>query len=139
MKANELMIGDWVMVKHTHREPSAERIEGVGRDVVLIKTESGMQSFGYDKLTPIPITPEILEANGFYKIPDYENPFDEFADIVGYDWRVNDYDYPLQLYTALKGNKICKVFGVRIFYVHELQHALRLRGLGENADNFKVK
>lgn len=28
---------------------------------------------------------------------------------------------------------------IHIYYVHELQHALRLCGLNELADNFKVK
>lgn len=80
-----------------------------------------------EDITPIPLTPEILEKNGwneethcFYN-EDTMCELDLRMDNGGYVW-ING------------GVVVCS-----IYYVHELQHALRLCGLNDIADNFKVE
>ena len=62
---------------------------------------------------PIPLTAEILEKN---ELPPYE-------------W--------LKIYFQGEYGNITD-FSMRLKYVHELQHALRLCGLNDLADNFKI-
>ena len=56
MKANELMIGDWV-------KPSCwnERVILVGEGRVTVKSDS----YTENEIKPIPLTAEILDSNGF--------------------------------------------------------------------------
>ena len=128
MKAAELMIGDWV-----GRVFDDKRIDY--RQVDWIRTgEIGMR---YQKvwaigcIEPIPLTPEILEKNGFIKVnsqrydygyPDTDcyvkvNPKKNMIHVNGRNANSNLYSHS---------------------FVHELQHALRLCGLNDLADNFKV-
>ena len=83
------------------------------------------------KPQPIPLTPEILEKNGFTKVnsqrydygyPDTDcyvkvNPKKNMIHVNGRNANSNLYSHS---------------------FVHELQNALRLCGLNELADNFKV-
>ena len=99
MNANELMLGDWV------------KYHGVPVRVVEISEKSvGFMSGGaYDidkpeNLMPIPLTPEILEKNGFSR---------NGLDIALFDRKGGD-DF---------------VGASNLQYVHELQHALRLCGI----------
>ena len=122
MEATELMIGDWVGVFD----------EGIMKDcrqVDWIRTgEIGMR---YHKvwaigcIEPIPLTPEILEKNGW----NHSNRLM----ITRID--DNDFYWSEELGRILYKNQYnmcnCK-------YVHNLQHALRLCGLDELADNFKI-
>lgn len=71
-----------------------------------------------DKVMPIPLTPEILEKNG-----------------INLDMNV-DLTKPL-FSMGIHANDTC--VKKRFRYIHELQHALRLCGLEELADNFKIK
>ena len=130
MKAADLMIGDWV-----GRVFNDKRIIEDYRQVDWIRTgEIGMR---YQKvwsigcIEPIPLTPEILEKNGFTKVnsqrydygyPDTDcyvkvNPKKNMIHVNGRNANSNLYSHS---------------------FVHELQRALRLCGLDELADNFKV-
>ena len=130
MKAADLMIGDWV-----GRVFDNKRIIEDYRQVDWIRTgEIGMR---YQKvwsigcIEPIPLTPEILEKNGFTKVnsqrydygyPDTDcyvkvNPKKNMIHVNGRNANSNLYSHS---------------------FVHELQRALRLCGLDEIADNFKV-
>lgn len=120
------MIGDWVMLKHPHRAPSSERVYAVGAACVLIQTEYSTQCYEPDKISPIPLTAEILEKNGFA----YNNlPFRQCWEQFG-------------LSLIYNGNCYCISCGANVSItclgVHELQHVLRLCGLHELADNFKI-
>ena len=143
MKATELMIGDWV-----GRVFDDKRIIEDYRQVDWIRTgEIGMR---YQKvwaigcIEPIPLTSEILEKNGWIQCK--------------YETCKSLYEYKgLHLrHTMIKrsnGRWVANVDGIvekfpdeythsylriNVFYVHELQHALRLCGLNELADNFKI-
>ena len=131
MEATELMIGDWVGVFD----------EGIMKDcrqVDWIRTgEIGMR---YHKvwaigcIEPIPLTPEILEKNGFVFDCDFwiiAHPRYNNVRMVTY-YSTDDYVADAFLgHWAFDEN-------YAIDYVHELQHALRLCGLNELADNFKI-
>lgn len=112
MKSNELMIGDWVICKDYPMIPS----------LIKLKAEHFVRSLC--EFEPIPLTAEILEKNGFVVEPRY------------------CYDEPLQYCEIVDGLWINisgeNYFEGKLEYVHELQHALRLCGLTELADNFKV-
>lgn len=127
MKAEELMIGDWVSYN------------GISNKISLA-------DYGIDKghaewrneIEPIPLTPEILEKNGWVS-DNYNDPF-----------RVYNLRHGNKLYSTIaiaddgkwsievnkeiaKKDKRGRADGVVFirdwcneFYVHELQHALRL-------------
>ena len=128
MKAADLMMGDWV-----GRVFNDKRIIEDYRQVDWIRTgEIGMR---YQKvwsigcIEPIPLTSEILEKNGFWVMENVNNGAEEYiayatAGLMFHYNRDNDYYFPN---TPISWK-----------YVHELQHALRLCGLDELADNFKI-
>ena len=121
MKATDLMIGDWVGVFDD---------EGIIKDcrqVDWIRTgEIGMR---YHKvwsigcIEPIPLTAEILEKNGWwYEIEDM--------------WLHDEVSFCIEKWN---GKFQCyDINQIKLDSVHQLQHALRLCGLDELADNFKV-
>ena len=121
MKATELMIGDKVMVKVLSQIP----------DTYVLHTWTANDYSRDIQVKPIPLTPEILEKNGFIKVnsqrydygyPDTDcyvkvNPKKNMIHVNGRNANSNLYSHS---------------------FVHELQRALRLCGLDELADNFKV-
>lgn len=144
MKITELMIGDYVKYQgHTY---IVEEISAKGW-VHLIHPESKVRlnltnDYIIHLLEPIPLTQFILETNGWIVKKNHVQ-------------KGNFGDSPLMLW-HLTGNKILRHFvhemeisdlssdeGYRLRfrcdYVHELQHALRLCGLNELADNFKME
>lgn len=126
LSSKDLMVGDWLMfndkpcqVKGLHNDDTATFV-GHKSLYYLIDAE------------PIPLTPEILEKNGFNDAPFAAGERVRFVVLceeyrINYyfniNWfsiyknvAVNDSDYPVF---------IC-AFEERIKYIHELQHALRL-------------
>ena len=92
----------------------------------------------YDDIKPIPLTPEILEKNSIKKRGDN----DEYA-VFGWEgmkqWYVTLEDFKPQydFWFITSSDRDLNVSG-KIRYVHQLQHVLRLCGLNDLADNFKV-
>ena len=64
MKENELMIGDWV---YCEGQPTPENvtIQTIAQDGVWFMGDKFEGAASFDRIFPIPITPEILEKNGF--------------------------------------------------------------------------
>ena len=121
MKAADLMIGDWVGVFDD---------EGIIKDcrqVDWVRTgEIGMR---YHKvwsigcIEPIPLTADILEKNGWwYAIEDLW-----LHD--GVSFSIEKWNGKFQCYDITQ---------IKLDSVHQLQQILRLCGLNELADNFKV-
>ena len=113
MKANELMVGDYVHHKITNEILQITEILSWG---VKVKEYEDAVADSID-IEPIPLTPEILEKNGFV----YNDiPFEQ-------TWQ----QYGLSLYAAGNGYRVnCgKNVALIINSVHELQHALRLCGI----------
>ena len=135
MKATELMIGDWV-----GRVFDDKRIDY--RQVDWIRTgEIGMR---YQKvwaigcIEPIPLTAEILEKNGWERDIDKEWEYNNSHILPHYCYQWEKRNVKIEMYAGLEGFTISLIIGRRFYAVHELQHVLRLYGLDELADNFKV-
>lgn len=146
MKANELMIGDLIYVygrnKNIFTEPywyirkvTADWIAAMARREANDKklADNGIiftnQLFIGDT-KPIPLTEEILKANGF----------DYYSDEYVYWLDEDGLEPPFRIFRNSKGVLRISV-GYKLVvlrYVHELQHALRQCGLNELADNFKI-
>lgn len=143
MKADELMIGDWVYYIHTedgiapYKEVICIKAEDLCRDACIIETH-------YE---PIPLTPEILEKNGFERREDLvesENsglPFIYSDEDLGIDicvvWR-DSFDNGLRDENEQRWSEFWKLdinaLGdysrvSKKLHVHKLQHALRLCGI----------
>ena len=135
MKAKDLMIGDWVLDTCGNPIQVKELLEdGINGDW------EGAECYGveaiYDDIKPIQLTPEILEKNGFYFVKSSDR------DTVWNGWWIYK---GLELGVCCldrEGNWPCCInitdSNVPCEYVHQLQHALRLCGLNEVADNFKI-
>lgn len=145
MKLTDLAILDWVLINNTpHRIQAIDSIDAkiLADDDLYYVGEDRCHS--EDKIEGIPITPEILKKNGFkYKTTDWE------AVYAGPHYG----KYGLKKFHVLIGKEniiLASYYGYMgrgdvdahefayINYVHELQHALRLCGLNELTDNFKV-
>ena len=113
MKANELMIGDWVL-------------DGNHIAQVVLLTCDGIigttfnESSNIEVVEPILLTPEILEKNGF-KL-DKEDGWWWLTPKIGITfWEEGDIELEFE-------NKHSSV-DIHIKYLHQLQHALRLCGI----------
>lgn len=124
MKANELMIGDWVEIT----EPA---IKGYYQALEIKRNETlgvviGRYYFMWgDYIKPIPLTAEILEKNG-WRWNDTREGY--VSDTFNLEWDIVSHVAWLHIGEGF----------IVFTYVHELQHALRLCGLNELADNFVV-
>jgi hypothetical protein len=99
------MVGDWVYItEHPMRKETKQ-----------VKPEHFLRSLV--TFEPIPLTPEILEKNGFYRreIPTRD-------EIGNYYHRKTA---PSSIFVSMSFDD-GRDFGNEIKYVHELQHALKL-------------
>ena len=147
MNVTELMIGDWVY--DTILQSNA-KIQAI--NPLTIRCDIHTEHHLYCEFNPIHLTPEILENNGFspetFLTSEWEKEvyFKEFSScVVEPDdsgkyifgttiyWNKTDGDGSPIDWGTMYDSRICN-----LQYVHELQQALRLVGLNELADNFKV-
>ena len=152
MKASELMIGDWVKIKG-HLD--YDKVREIARDESMqwyISFACSATLFRAYEFEPVTLTPEILEKNGFspetFLTAEWEKKvyFKEFPGCVVEPDNSGKYIFGTTIYwnkTDSDGSPIDwgTMYNSRIYnlqYVHELQHALRLCGLDELADNFKI-
>ena len=124
----------------------------VSRNGIIHKVGVDGNCFRIVDAEGIPITPEILVKNGFdpetFLTAEWEKEvyFKEFSScVVEPDdsgkyifgttiyWNKKDGDGSPIDWGTMYDSRICN-----LQYVHELQHALRLCGLNELADNFKI-
>lgn len=122
MKANELMIGDWVRSPKNadgdfYAAQVCEIMQGEEHYYCNIPGPDGNDSIRCDYLSPIPLTREILEKNGW-------------KEAVLRHWNIEE-DFALE--KGEDGNMFWFLRGVSLVcslnFVHELQHALRLCGV----------
>ena len=136
------MIGDWVCLKDDIKSELPLKVDGVLIDDISLEGEGFLG--GVDGLVrPIPITPEILEKNGFHLelSSNKENVYSHFdkgdcTPIIFLSAGQEKWTLHVKNYILKK----CLDFTIfhDTLYVHELQHILQLCGLDELADNFKV-
>jgi hypothetical protein len=133
MKANELMIGDWVQLKTYGVSDKFERTEAymyvkvaeIHSGFIITEGNNNIKEpyciCENTKIEPIPLTPEILEKNGFkeydgfYRLDIVEGVFVN-ADFKSKEPFVSVHN------TCYRATPICR-------YLHQLQHVLRLCGI----------
>lgn len=127
MKCRELQFGDWCCNKHGF----PMQITNVGEDYAYATWE-GNEGDPWefddkdDQPQPIPITPEVLEKNG-WKETQYWHEYQDGKSVIQC------------CLPDMRG----RINGIEIEhfkceYIHQYQHLLRLCGLDELADNFKI-
>ena len=151
MKANELMIGDWVSDKYGY----LTQITFIGNGYVSFEDDEGNLCQLDDKCNqpePIPLTPEILKKNGWYwgLTSEEEDMVSLFEGAYDEHWVYDEGAGEISLIFPEDTNGgLLKVDDQRFnrhlnflwndtLYVHELQNSLRICGLNELADNFKL-
>lgn len=132
MEVKELMIGDWVKilpVKDTLKEYNTQ-VKQLTYDDILdsyyVEDEGNCVALKY--VEPIPLTPYILAINGWIK-KSYTSLFEHNDEHIPFALEI----YKRDLYLDQDDTIV-----ISCMYVHELQHALRLCGLSELAENFKI-
>jgi len=116
MKATELMIGDWIMA------------DGVPAQILSLGSKGATITGGldkacyYDNMQPIPLTPEILEKNGFVYA---DLPFEDFYEGYGLHIHGGNYADGHSNWYIICGINV----SMNVTHVHELQQALRLCGI----------
>ena len=143
MKATELQIGDWVKIKG-HLD--YDKVQEIARDENMqwyISFACSAVLFRAYEFEPIPLTPEILEKNGFKKIDFSHYQINDRTLVLDadgkWDGEVSWHWVVTEMSTNSKGqNVVLDYYVATLNYAHQLQHALRLCGLNELADNFKV-
>ena len=132
MKAEELMIDDWLCYEGEHNV----QVKGIdlppnGNSAYI---SFGAEFYPCDSFSPIPLTTKILEKNGFKRDPIWhycDKDLDDYSISVqlGYANRI---EY-VKIAEKGKDNVIpserTKLYLTHIKYVHDLQHALRLCGI----------
>ena len=126
MKIGDLSIGDWVLM---NGEPAkAMRLTMAGRSIFRGLSGQIYGSVGGD-ISPLPITPEILEKNGFKK--NGENN----------EWNIGEWNERPFIGVSLDRQSMRITYlGTDIFVVHQvvcvhqLQHALRLACVGKEIE-----
>lgn len=113
------MIGDWL--RHYNGTPM--QVTKITTEHFACAENGGVNCWEYNnKFEPIPLTPEILEKNGFEPIK--EGRFPTLKNCYG--------DILFQL-EDIKNEYIRDTLymfkNIPIFYVHELQHALKICGI----------
>ena len=138
MKANDLMLGDYISVKPSGLpiKVAAVHHKKVAYHAVINKLSWVRESL----LEPIPLTQEILEKNGFEKSYSSILTADGYKKLPQYKYKnmIQVQDICRNLitisYSDLEGGVYdiqCGI-GSHIYdlkYVHQLQHALRLCGI----------
>ena len=129
MKANELMIGDWVKITHRNKIGKVYRVDianGNGNGWVAVIDGDYYEG----DLEPIPLTAEILEKNGFKPyIPEghletvyaCQDVSKAVADELYALWPYQDGSFYLLL--RVDGKDMVRM---DVHYIHQLQHALGL-------------
>lgn len=139
MKLTDLAILDWVLINNTpHRIQAIDSIDAeiLADDELYYVGEDRCHS--EDKIEGIPITPEILEKNGWERDIDKEWEYNNSHILPHYCYQWEKRNVKIEKYAGLEGFTISLIIGRRFYAVHEMQRALRLYGLNEIADNFKV-
>ena len=140
MEAKDLMVGDWV---YCEGQPTPDNviIQSIHEDGVWFQGKRFKGEASYDRIFPIPLTPKILEKNGFtsygeaWYLPENKANGNEKI-LVGfymYETRISvrsgskcfDNSVPCE-YRARAAN--------RHVFVHDLQHALRLCGIDKEIE-----
>lgn len=136
INVKELMIGDYVDVSG-HGNPieigivkEIYEIYGEGIEITIrLKDCDGI--FAENEISPIALTKEFFLKNKFKVLYTYHNVVRIYCQ--------KDVTLTIDLWPTEDGLR-CSVYNdkIRVNYVHEFQHLLRLIGLSEMANNLKI-
>lgn len=125
LKITDLSVGDWVA--YEDRPYRIYAIEECGTIRAKYEDEETLRQLQkhIDYFEPIPITPEILEKNGFANIESL--------------WVIEDANQSISYFTEGKltivvNKKPQQVLSIRRPYIHQLQHAFRLAGIDKEIE-----
>ena len=127
MEHKELMIGDWVLINDApHKVQAIDDTDAeiqAGDELYYVGED---RSHSEDKIEGIPLTYEIFKKNG-WKYTTY----------------CHEYQYGKNTIQCRLPYMVGRINGIDIEnfkceYVHQYQHLLRLCGLNELANNFKI-
>lgn len=124
LKISDLSVGDWVRCAQWNGRIQRIAMHDGETVEVIIEADLG-RLYMYkrvDEIYPIPITPEILETNGWLR-----NEEDEYMEYYGdptsgIAHTKGTYHYRLEVSEV---SAVC-------YFVHQLQHALRLAGIDKD-------
>ena len=125
MKASELAFGDWVMpLRKSIKKPCQVVSIDRGTNTCWIDSDEYSGLLSCSDVERIPLTPEILEKNGFKKEGSWFIIEDDYYDvsireITDSIWRVKYCNTEFSAFVSV----------LHIAFIHELQHALRLCGI----------
>lgn len=132
LKISDLSVGDWMRYDNGVTPYSIHSIVRTGdQECVVLKDDmypDGITGF-VKYLKPIPITAEILEANGFVEKESCLFRYER-------EWRgdkssVNICSFDEELWFAdfeFRDGRTC-MSNIPLFYINQLQHVLRLMGV----------
>jgi len=123
MNCNDLMLGDLVQ-GHLPNTPS--KVVGIPNEyrIAVITPGGAYMELSIDDFLPIPLTPEILKKSGFSQDPLNGHIFifhEKSGEVIYYECGPK--------YGLTIDNQLATIQDLKINYVHELQHALRLCGI----------
>lgn len=148
MKADELMIGDWVFYIGDIERKQRKVLEITSLKQVELWNGKDLPSWflvGEKYIEPIPLTPEIFVSNGFisrelYKFNLVEFGKDSFS--IAYDLlekRVDVFTKEVKEGCLISKTPDTSNLSIHIRYVHELQQVMRMVGLRHLADKFVIE
>ena len=123
MKVEDLMLGDWVQGFVPDSYSTIYGIFNEQRIAIIAEPSKAYIELSIDDIQPIPLTPKILQKNGFEYLKNCGYEYYDDVVLVRYDtWNerliiMNDLDV---VFDSKDYSSMC---------VHELQHALRLCGI----------
>lgn len=129
IKAEELMLGDWLKYGTFDKIVKVTALYGS-----MVNTNVVTPLFP-DDLEPIPITPEILEKNGFDTMGKCYSLL-ELDEQTWLEYYWHEHRLRRKWHGVDERNNHAEVnevsFECQCHYVHELQHALKLCGINKN-------
>ena len=141
MKARDFMIGDWLQDNNGF----PMYVTAVGKDYVYADFKGNKgdvweyqdRDFRDGTAQPVELTPDMLIANGFTRENNKYNLTIQASRTL---LRIENMDLCFEGMARLFALNVCgSIRDFRVRYVHELQQILRLIGLSDIADNFKLE
>lgn len=123
MKADDLMLNDWVQVYDMDCNWEKHQIAAIDPSVVVFK-DYNTEEVNIGNIEPVALTSEMLEKNGICRkgaIIQLDNGlFNVYVTV----WNESEHNFLLGITGGYGNEKV--LFSKQIEYVHELQHALRM-------------
>lgn len=126
IKISNLSVGDWVKIKGTDKIVKIAQINGDLDEIRVFGYKYFYWFYDLSFIEPIPLTPEILEKNGFEESSKYRwsNPNIGCACL-----RFGTKYWDIRINGRNRAYRPTRISIDNILHTHELQHALRLAGV----------